>query len=64
MTKSQRPPYLIPQCAISQMEDVFQMIKPLSALYEPPFLTRVALALIRRNRADGSPSSMPPPMPD
>ena len=47
-----------------QMEDVFQMIKPLSALYEPPFLTRVALALIRRNRADGSPSSMPPPMPD
>jgi hypothetical protein len=46
------------------MEDVFQMIKPLSALYEPPFLTRIALALIRRNRADGSPSSMPPPMPD
>src|SRR5271168_157768 len=32
----------------NEMEDVFQMIKPLSALYEPPMLGRVLLAQIAR----------------
>src|SRR5271170_252451 len=52
----------------NEMEDVFQMIKPLSALYEPPMLTRVALAQIARalksGRTSASPSLMPPPMPN
>ncbi len=50
------------------MEDVFQMVKPLSALYEPSILTRVALAQIRqglnRRRPRPIPSLMPPPTPD
>jgi 2-polyprenyl-6-methoxyphenol hydroxylase-like FAD-dependent oxidoreductase len=46
-----------------QMEDVFQMIKPLSALYERAILSRVALAQIR-GTPNPIPSPMPPPMPD
>jgi hypothetical protein len=52
----------------NEMEDVFQMIKPLSALYAPPMLTRVALAQIVRalksGRTNVLPSPMPPPVPD
>jgi hypothetical protein len=44
------------------------MIKPLSALYEPPMLGRVVLAQIARalksGRTSASPSLMPPPMPN
>ncbi len=52
----------------NQMEDVFQMIKPLSALYAPPMLGRVALAqlsrALTRGHSNAASSSMPPPMPD
>ena len=52
----------------NQMEDVFQMIKPLSALYGPPMIGRVALAqlsrALTRGRRNAASSSMPPPMPD
>jgi hypothetical protein len=50
----------------NEMEDVFQMIKPLSTLYKPPMLNLVALALMRRVLKAGTiaaPSPMPPPMP-
>jgi 2-polyprenyl-6-methoxyphenol hydroxylase-like FAD-dependent oxidoreductase len=46
-----------------QMEDVFQMIKPLSALHERAILSRVALAQIR-GTPNATSSPMPPPMPD
>jgi 2-polyprenyl-6-methoxyphenol hydroxylase-like FAD-dependent oxidoreductase len=50
-----------------QLEDVFQMIKPVSALYEPAIVRRVMLATIRdalRRGRKAAPSPMPPPMPD
>lgn len=49
-----------------KMEDVFQMIKPLSALYEPAMLLRIAVAQINpaRNHKRAIPTQMPPAMPD
>lgn len=49
-------------------EDVFQMLRPVSALYEPSMLTRVAIAGLRRSvkrrRVNAEPTPMPPPMPE